>query len=449
MCGNENKLVPEQINVCCEGYIEDESNSGNGSSIHCKPECSPACVNGYCKSPGVCACDPGYLPDEFETHTCSPLCTKGCEHGTCRAPNVCVCDPGYNLEEGVCKPICSEPCPNGICVAPETCQCLPGYKKTEYDLCEPFCASYTASGECIITIICEPGWTNVIKDSVETCEPVCSEPCANGTCVAPETCECLKGYEKTANDTCEPYCFECVHGSCISPQTCVCDPGWYRKESSGTCLPHCDYNCGNGTCVAPNTCECYQGYELDKSQIVEQKHSPLCVPFCNNCEGVCAAPDICLCEPHQEMMLVNADGGPCDCEDNCTDDANKCERTICVEISTIASVTVYDIDEATEDAIASTVITDTTDAVSDYDNNIIESSHTDHNELKIEKTSSWYNYNWCYALGCVFFLMIIILMAALILKRKYRKPLRNIIFSANNSESDVSATAVHYKPNST
>ncbi|KAJ8727327.1 hypothetical protein PYW07_001446 [Mythimna separata] len=443
------KLIPEHINVCCEGYIKDENNDGNSSSIHCKPNCSPACVNGYCKSPGVCACNPGYLPDVFEENACSPLCIKGCEHGTCTAPNICICDSGYQLKDGVCEPICSEPCLHGSCIAPETCQCLPGYKKTQNDTCEPFCSSYTATGECIITIVCEPGWTNVIKNSVETCEPVCPKPCVNSTCIAPEICECLNGYEKTANDMCKPYCFQCVHGSCISPHTCVCDPGWYRTESSGTCLPHCDYNCGNGTCIAPNTCQCYQGYELDKSVILEEQNTGLCVPMCSNCEGACIAPDICLCEPHEEMTLVNADGGPCDCVNNCSDDATKCEKTICVNISTVASVTMYDKDEATEEMIRATFMITTTDATSDEANTIVESGLTDYNELKIEKASSWYNSDWFYAMGSIFILMFMILMAAIFLKRKYLESLRKMIFSAHNTENDMSATTVHYKQNST
>lgn len=335
----------------------------------------------------MCACNPGYLPDLFDAHSCSPLCIKGCEYGTCTAPNTCLCDSGYNLVNGVCEPICSEPCLNGSCVAPETCQCLPGYKKSENDICEPFCSSYTASGECINSITCEPGWIKVIKNSVETCEPVCSEPCTNGTCIAPETCECLSGYEKSAYNTCEPYCFGCVHGSCISPQTCVCDPGWYRTESNGMCLAHCDYKCGNGSCVAPNICECYPGYQIDKSEGLEKENSALCVPICDNCEGACVAPDACICEPHQEMILVNADDGPCDCIDNCSAYANKCEKTICVTTSTTASVTLYDIHEPTEDITTSTVLISTTDVTDAH--NTIESYHSDHNDLKIGKISSW------------------------------------------------------------
>lgn len=356
----------------------------NYFSIHCKPVCSPSCVNGYCKSPGACACNPGYLPDVFNTHICSALCIKGCDHGICITPNTCLCDSGYNLENGVCEPICSEPCLNGSCVAPETCQCLPGYNKSENNTCELSCSDYTESGECIITMTCEPGWTKVYQGPMEICEPVCSEPCSNGTCIAPDTCKCLNGYEKSANDLCEPYCsFGCVHGSCISPETCVCDPGWYKMESSGTCLAHCDFNCGNGSCVAPNICACHSGYVLDKSEGKDAS----CVPICSDCEGTCVAPDVCICGPHEEMISVTADGRPCDCIDNCTDGANKCEKTKCLMTTTSASVTSYYIDETSEDATVSSV--NTTNVVFD-DNSTVENGHSDHIELKIEKASSWW-----------------------------------------------------------
>ncbi|XP_047022711.1 protein draper-like [Helicoverpa zea] len=428
------KLVPEQVNVCCEGYIQDETTDNN--SIHCKPYCSPSCINGYCKSPGVCTCDLGYMPDIFDPHNCSALCIKGCDHGTCTSPNTCECDQGYELINDVCEPICSDPCENGACVAPETCQCIPGYKKSEYNICEPYCSGYTAIGECIVTITCEPGWEKVFNGQMEVCEPYCSKPCENSTCVAPDTCECLHGYEKSfyeirsLDHICQPICSGCEHGTCISPQMCVCDPGWYKMESSGTCLPHCDEKCHNGRCVAPNTCECLPGYE--------DKNNTGCVPVCEKCEGSCVAPNTCVCEPPEEMMLVNEEGAPCDCTENCSDEANKCERTVCV-LTTTKSVAkteqVEDLAVTTESTILSTT------EVS-IDLNTIDKPNTDPNEL-IEKVS-WNNYNWVYALGSILILIIITLIAVAILKRKYLKALKEKIF--NSQDGDLT-TVVHYKQN--
>ncbi|KAF9802650.1 hypothetical protein SFRURICE_011661 [Spodoptera frugiperda] len=379
------KLMPEQVHVCCEGYIRKDDN--NETSINCEPYCSPPCVNGYCKSPGVCACNAGYLPDMFASHNCSPLCIRPCDHGMCVAPNTCECDEGYNLVNEVCEPICSKPCHNGTCVAPQTCQCLPGYKKFENDTCEPFCSNNNETGDCINSVICEPGWSKVMRNSIEICEPTCTSPCNNGTCVAPDICECFEGYEKTGDDTCMPHCSWCVHGTCIGPQICLCDPGWYKKELNGNCLPHCDYKCGNGTCVAPNTCECLPGYKVDEKATKLGEDSALCAPECKHCDGTCIAPGTCVCEPPEHEVLVTIDGQPCQCVDNCSDTAHTCERTICLLTTTVSSVTKINADQTSEtkvtDIYTSTLrSTDieiaevTTDQTTDWEQNQLMISET-------------------------------------------------------------------------
>ncbi|XP_026729703.1 von Willebrand factor D and EGF domain-containing protein-like isoform X2 [Trichoplusia ni] len=449
---NVKKLFPKQINVCCEGYVTDDEIVGNG--LHCKPYCTPTCSNGYCKSPGVCACNPGYVPDMFDPYNCIPLCIKGCDHGTCVAPNTCSCNSGYNLVNDICEPVCDEPCYNGTCIAPNTCQCYPGYKMSDNKTCEPYCSSYTASGECVITLTCVPGWTKVIKGAVEVCEPLCTELCENGICIEPDKCECLKGYVKIASNRCDPVCSSgCLHGSCIGPETCVCDPGWYRKESSGACQAHCDYKCGNGTCSGPNVCECFPGFKLDEG-VTDQVDTatPMCVPVCDSCEGSCVAPGVCVCEYPLETVLVAADGGPCNCTENCSDDETKCERTICVESTTEHVIsTESTTDQRFEETTVLHDVLSTTDIVSvttvtdnaDYERSTEENEGNDYDEIKIEE-ASWSKPYWFYAIGSTLVLIMLIVAAAALYRKKYSKVLdRNLSTQCN----DVST--VHYKKKTT
>lgn len=97
--------------------------------------------------------------------------------------------------------------------------------------------------------------------------------------------------------------------------------------------------------------------------------------------------------------MVNAVGLPCDCVDNCTDDAHKCERTICVMTTTTTSesATKYDKGEG-DDSTELTDMMGSTDADVVFDNDStvasdisdFETNQSVHNELKIEKASSWY-----------------------------------------------------------
>ncbi|XP_075971263.1 uncharacterized protein LOC142973457 [Anticarsia gemmatalis] len=421
------KPMAEQIHVCCEGYIEEESNGGNG--IHCKPHCTPPCVNSYCKSPGVCACNSGYIPDVLEPHKCVPLCLKGCDHGTCIAPNICDCDEGYQSLAGVCVPVCSDPCTNGSCVAPETCQCLPGYKRSDNGTCEPYCSSYTANGECINTITCEPGWVKVTKDSIETCEPVCTEPCVNGTCIAPETCDCSIGYIKSSLG-CQPYCSYCFYGSCIGPETCVCNPGWFKKELNGDCLPHCDHSCGNGTCIAPNVCECFTGYEFDESRLLQDDvKGSLCVPLCIGCEGTCISPGQCTCVWPQ--VAVKVFDSPCGCAEDCSSTEDKCEKTVCVLASTTTTENIQPVEETT--------VFSTQEYV---ENDNLAPLGNDFYEQKVEKAG--FNSKWMYGVVAVVLSSTIIVTLAVILKRKYCKTFQSNVLDPNDEVS----TTVHYKQTS-
>ena len=64
------------------------------------------CVHGYCSSPGVCTCHPGYTGDKCEICETHP----GCVYGYCDdAPFQCKCFDGYTGY--FCdEPICSEGC---------------------------------------------------------------------------------------------------------------------------------------------------------------------------------------------------------------------------------------------------------------------------------------------------------------------------------------------------
>lgn len=281
-----------------------------------------------------------------------------------------------------------------MCVAPNTCECDEGYNLAN-EVCEPICSNYTETGDCINSVICEPGWSKVMRDSIEICEPTCTSPCNNGTCVAPDICECFEGYEKTGDDNCMPHCSWCVHGTCIGPQICLCDPGWYKKELNGNCLPHCDYKCGNGTCVAPNTCECLPGYKVDENATKLGEDSALCAPECKHCDGTCAAPGTCVCEPPEHEILVTIDGQPCDCVDNCSDTAHTCERTICLLTTTVSSVTKTSADQTSETKVTD-IYTSTLRSTDIEIAEVTTDGYTDtdweQNQLMISETP-WYVYS--------------------------------------------------------
>lgn len=65
------------------------------------------------------------------------------------------------------------------------------------------------------------------------------------------------------------------------------------KEGAVTCTPICQTNCTNGVCAAPNTCVCNDGYTISPDN--DSKCIPFCRRPCSNAD--CTAPDVCSCHP--------------------------------------------------------------------------------------------------------------------------------------------------------
>ncbi|XP_068631462.1 epidermal growth factor-like protein [Battus philenor] len=355
---NKKKVVKVR-EICCDGYIDVSDYSW---SINCKPICMPTCTNGYCKSPGKCACNVGYKVDLENNHVCQPVCTNGCQNGNCVAPNKCECKSGYIQYNGTCQPFCLEPCDNGVCIAPDTCECLPGYRKSEENFCKPYCFSGCPNGICIAPdeCRCNSGYQQVNG----TCKPICTKPCKNATCIAPDTCECLPGYIKSEG-ICQPSCSSgCPNGICIGPDICQCNDGWIKNEENDLCIPQCKF-CGNGTCVAPNTCECFPGYEIDANDTFSDI---MCVPICHNCiNGSCFTPNECTCEPPLIANKLPING--------CSNFSMECYKTVCVEnLPTSTTPTEVTTDESTEfnknDSFESTNTPENSSKISSVSNNI-------------------------------------------------------------------------------
>ncbi|XP_026322459.1 cell death abnormality protein 1-like [Hyposmocoma kahamanoa] len=282
------------VEVCCEGYTHEDSEDelGGEDTPICSPICEPSCVNGYCQSPDVCACNGGYITNPSNLFHCTPYCPGDCEHGECTAPNICECLHGYARINGTCQPICTTACINGKCVAPDTCECSEGYQ-SENGICKPYCefcgtgSHCTSPGECT----CDENY-EYINDS---CNPICISSCNGGTCVAPNTCECSAGYELN-NGTCTPLCPSCEHGHCEIPFECTCDTGYVLELGDNfefSCQLNCTVDCGNGKCIAPNVCACDSGYILKESCV-----PTCCEPYCSKgCKfGTCMAPEFCECD---------------------------------------------------------------------------------------------------------------------------------------------------------
>ncbi|XP_026746464.1 fibrillin-1-like [Trichoplusia ni] len=269
------------VKYCCSGYTRKDTSSDD-SAIECAPICMPSCKNGYCASPGTCACNNGYVPDPENSHNCLPVCEQNCTNGACVAANVCVCNFGYSLVNDSCQPICTEPCHNGTCVSPETCECHIGYRKSERNICEPYCSRGCVHGACIAPEECSCNHGYRLSESEDlankVCKPFCSENCTNGICVEPEKCMCLPSYKKSENGVCVP----------------ACEPGWILKDKK--CVAQCKISCGNGTCTFPNVCVCYPGYRIDFTRLLSSGKidAALCVPSCTNCNGTCVAPGVCV-----------------------------------------------------------------------------------------------------------------------------------------------------------
>lgn len=140
-----------RVQVCCEGYQQNEHNFRK-----CDPICKSGCPNGVCAGPENCLCLPNFVKNL--SGDCVETCPKSCQNGICDGDGKCFCKEGFESAEPdakFCIPKCSEPCLNGNCTAPETCTCLDGYEKT--------------SEGCVM--VCDKGFTKV--DGV--CKPICSK----------------------------------------------------------------------------------------------------------------------------------------------------------------------------------------------------------------------------------------------------------------------------------
>lgn len=237
---NVSKQYYTTKDICCRGYVVDESNNVTGS-LKCKPVCKRFCENGYCSMPNVCTCREGYEKKKyFYGDRCRPVCSNGCQNGKCVAPDTCDCNEGYTFTNGTCEPVCSTPCNNSYCKAPDTCECLPGFRKNESDECKPYCSTGCDNGECIAPEVCRcnPGsykFNNTLN--VEICAPLCDEYCTDGEdCTSPGACACRDGYKKNHRNKCMPYCSECIYGLCVAPETCLCEEGWKLNEKRSDCV---------------------------------------------------------------------------------------------------------------------------------------------------------------------------------------------------------------------
>ncbi|CAB3257701.1 unnamed protein product [Arctia plantaginis] len=231
-------------------------------------------------------CCPGYSQiDNLNSNNtdeddikCEPICDPPCQNGLCEAPQKCLCLPGYISgpdPSTACLPVCDLDCGHGICDKPNTCKCFSGYELT-HTTSHAVCTEIQHKDiECI---------SGYIKSGNGTCEPKCSNGCINGFCISPETCQCNPGFHL------EPIN---IDGSKICKPDC--DPGY--KHKGGTCHPQCHHSCGNGTCILPNVCECFRGYKIDITQFSSQATSNgfLCIPSCKGvCAGECVAPNTCI-----------------------------------------------------------------------------------------------------------------------------------------------------------
>nr|XP_026489161.1 neurogenic locus protein delta-like isoform X2 [Vanessa tameamea]XP_026489162.1 neurogenic locus protein delta-like isoform X2 [Vanessa tameamea] len=441
------KHVVENKDVCCAGYMEDDTSL----QLKCNPICRPTCKNGYCKSPSQCACNEGYEIDRDNPHNCLPICHKSCGHGTCIRPDVCDCNFGYTFTNSTCQAICTEACVNGTCVAPDTCECFNGYRKTESNLCLPYCSNGCPHGTCVApeNCTCNDGW---YKDSSDDCVPRCDISCGGGYCIAPNVCECDTGYEKTHNGTCIPTCTkECLHGICAAPENCVCDDRWHKNETgdcvpicdidcgvggtcvepdvcecetgygknlNGTCVPHCFNGCPNGTCVSPEVCECNEGWN--------KTHLGICEPYCNSgCVfGTCIEPDVCRCHIGYKINMDNMNDSLCipECK-NCSGICVAPENCIDISATTTEVAFTECNDSSCIDKKDSTIsMTETSDYVKTSDEKaevtvptIDEARHIN-NDAIYQKQSIWSNY-WIY-IAVTAVAVTLLAFILLIVKRK-------------------------------
>ncbi|XP_071961180.1 adhesion G-protein coupled receptor G7-like isoform X2 [Antedon mediterranea] len=167
-----------------------------------------------------------------------------CNNGSCLANGSCDCSIGYTGEfcNKTEKYLCANlNCNNGSCLANGTCQCTPGFKGQ-------FC--------------------NITSDE-NYCENV---NCNNGSCLTNGTCDCSFGFEgEFCNISIEINgCnnVSCNNGFCRDDGMCECSSGFTGEFCNITAIENiCEtINCeNNGTCYELRNgsywCDCTSGFQ--------------------------------------------------------------------------------------------------------------------------------------------------------------------------------------------
>ncbi|KAJ2952160.1 hypothetical protein O0L34_g4439 [Tuta absoluta] len=152
---------------------------------------------------------------------------------------------------------------------------------------------------------------------------------------------CCNGWEyDVSSDTCAPVCTTgCVGGRCVAPDMCHCDPPRYLDpEHRNACIePTCDPPCVNAKCGINNTCTCNTNYTRFNSSHCaicnrgyEVNENFECAPVCENCPGVCLAPNLCKCPNTHKMSREDFSCIP-KCEGRCKNGTceSNTEKCIC------------------------------------------------------------------------------------------------------------------------
>jgi len=210
---------------CCDGYKENE----NGE---CIAQCSEGCINGYCKQPEMCSCNPGFTGLRCEISGC-PVGGWGED-----CANPCSCQNG-----GFCHPV------HGGCTCPpgfhgSRCQdrCVEG----TYGLgCSKKCDCKSGSTCNHVTGDCIPCTAGMFGDDCKkkcTCLPANTDFCnpADGKCFCKENRFGLQ---------CEQYCpFGYINNTCfttpIHNDSCQCPNHLYTCDLEKGCVCPEGLNCG-------------------------------------------------------------------------------------------------------------------------------------------------------------------------------------------------------------